>query len=106
MNSAYVGTVSGFVVVIVDDPDPYSSQTEQDSRFLAMAAKIPVLDPSTVEEAYQFAGKAIELSEKYRIPIMIRSTTRISHGRADIEVGEFFINELFDVYFKTLKDWD
>jgi len=105
MNSAYVGTVAGFVVISVDDPGPHSSQTEQDSRFMAMAAKIPVLDPSTVEEAFEFSKKAIQLSEKYSIPVMLRSTTRISHGRALVEVDEKIISEDLHPYFKTSKEW-
>lgn len=106
INSAYIGTNSAMVVVSVDDPGPHSSQTEQDSRFFAMAAKIPVLDPSTVQEAYDFAKKAVELSKKYSIPVMLRSTTRVSHGRADIKLDEIFLDEPLNVQFKTLKDWD
>ncbi|GAB6183118.1 thiamine pyrophosphate-dependent enzyme [Thermodesulfovibrio hydrogeniphilus] len=107
MNSAYVGNEGAFVVVSVDDPGPYSSQTEQDSRFFAMAAKIPVLDPSTVNEAYEFAKKAVQISRQYKIPVMLRSVTRVSHGRADLEVGNSWVEgEEIDVKFKTLKDWD
>ncbi|WP_353683817.1 thiamine pyrophosphate-dependent enzyme [Thermodesulfovibrio sp. 3907-1M] len=105
MNSAYVGTVAGFVVISVDDPGPHSSQTEQDSRFMAMAAKIPALDPSTVEEAYDFAKKAIELSEKYSIPVMLRSTTRVSHGRAVVEVDDVAPEDIIKPHFKSSKDW-
>ncbi len=105
MNSAYVGTVAGFVVISVDDPGPHSSQTEQDSRFMAMAAKIPVLDPSTVEEAYDFAKKAFELSEKYSIPVMLRSTTRISHGRAVVEIEDKMLDGSIKPEFKSSKDW-
>lgn len=105
MNSAYVGTVAGFVVISVDDPGPHSSQTEQDSRFMAMAAKIPVLDPSTVEEAYEFAQKAIELSEKFSIPVMLRSTTRISHGRAIVDIKDFESSNTVQPHFKSSKDW-
>lgn len=106
MNSAYVGTNSAMVLVSVDDPGPHSSQTEQDSRLLAMAAKIPVLDPSTVQEAYEFAKRAVELSRKYSIPVMLRSTTRVSHGRADLEIKGEFTEELIDAQFKLMKEWD
>ncbi len=106
MNSAYVGTNSAMVVVSVDDPGPHSSQTEQDSRLCAMAAKIPVLDPSTVQEAYEFAKKAVELSKKYGIPVMLRSTTRVSHGRADVEIKGDFVEEPIDAQFKLMKEWD
>lgn len=106
MNSAYVGTEGAMVLISVDDPGPHSSQTEQDSRVFAMAAKVPVLDPSTPQEAYEFAKRAVQLSKSYGIPVMLRSSTRISHGRADVEVSETFVEESINVQFKTLKDWD
>ncbi|MCS7163843.1 MAG: indolepyruvate ferredoxin oxidoreductase subunit alpha [Thermodesulfovibrio sp.] len=106
MNSAYVGTDGAMVVVSVDDPGPHSSQTEQDSRFFAMTGKVPVLDPSTVQEAYEFAKKAVQLSKRYSIPVMLRSSTRISHGRGDVKVEEDFILEPINATFKILKDWD
>lgn len=106
MNSAYLGTDGAMVLVSVDDPGPHSSQTEQDSRIFAMAAKIPVLDTSTVQEAYDFAKRAVELSKKYGIPIMLRSKTRISHGRADVAIDDFLEEESFIVQFKISKDWN
>lgn len=103
MNAALTGNVGGFVVVSADDPGPHSSQTEQDSRFLAFFAKIPVLDPSTPKEAYQFAADAVSLSKKYSMPVMLRSTTRISHSREDIDVKE--INSItIDADFKKDSD--
>jgi len=99
MSAALTGNVGGFVIVSADDPGPHSSQTEQDSRFLAFFAKIPVLDPSTPKEAYQFASDAIDLSKKYSIPVMLRTTTRISHSREDIEVGKIG-NAAIDAAFK------
>ncbi len=106
MNSAYVGTDSAMVLISVDDPGPHSSQTEQDSRFFAMGAKIPVFDPSTIQEAYEFAKKAVELSEKYSIPVMLRSSTRVSHGRADVKIVGSMPVDSIKVQFKTLKDWE
>ena len=87
MNTAMTGAPGGLVVVVADDPGPHSSQTEQDSRFLAFFAKIPVLEPSTPQEAYEFSKKALFLSRNFEIPVMIRSVTRVSHSREDIEVG-------------------
>lgn len=103
MSAALTGNVGGFVVVSADDPGPHSSQTEQDSRFLAFFAKIPVLDPSTPKEAYQFAKDAVSLSKKYSIPVMLRTTTRISHSREDIEV-EKIGNSSIDAAFKKDSD--
>lgn len=87
-SAAYLGTVGGFVVVIADDPGPHSSQTEQDSRLMAMLFKVPVLDPSSPAEAKMLAGVAFELSETFRLPVMIRPTTRVCHACQDVEIGE------------------
>ncbi len=80
MSAAYLGTKGGFVVISADDPGPHSSQTEQDSRLMAMQAKIPVLDPSTPAEAREMAGLAFQLSEEFGIPVMLRPTTRVCHA--------------------------
>jgi indolepyruvate ferredoxin oxidoreductase, alpha subunit len=84
MSAAYLGVVGGFVVVSADDPGPHSSQTEQDSRLMAMLAKIPVLDPDSPEHARQLAGVAFELSESFRVPVMLRPTTRVCHACQDV----------------------
>ncbi len=107
VNSAYIGPKTGFVVVVADDPGPHSSQTEQDSRVSAYIAKVPVFDPSTVEEAYEFAKRALELSGAFEIPVMLRTTTRISHGKSDLEVKDFTPKEdFFSPSFKeNLKNW-
>lgn len=81
MRSAYLGVKGGFLLVSADDPGPHSSQTEQDSRFFAMFAKIPVLDPSCPREAKEMVRLAFELSEVYEIPVMLRPTTRVCHAR-------------------------
>ena len=86
-SAAYLGTVGGFVVVCADDPGPHSSQTEQDSRLMAMLYKVPVLDPSSPAEAGELAGKAFELSEAFRLPVMLRPTTRVCHACQDVLPG-------------------
>ena len=107
VNSAYIGPSAGFVVVVADDPGPYSSQTEQDSRVAAYFAKVPVLDPSSVEEAYLFAKKALEISEEFKIPILLRTTTALSHGKSDFVIPEITIKDEFQPAFKeNLKNWD
>ena len=85
MSAAYLGTVGGFVVISADDPGPHSSQTEQDSRLMAMLAKVPVLDPSTPEEARRLAQQALDLSEEFQLPVMLRPTTRVCHACQDVE---------------------
>ncbi len=84
LRSAYLGVKGGLVVISADDPGPHSSQTEQDSRFFAMFAKIPALDPAGPREAKDLVGRALELSEKYEIPVMLRPTTRVCHARQNV----------------------
>jgi|YelNatPaOPRAMG01_1025707.scaffolds.fasta_scaffold38604_3 indolepyruvate ferredoxin oxidoreductase alpha subunit len=88
MRSAYLGVIGGLVLVSADDPGPHSSQTEQDSRFFAMFAKVPVLDPSSPQEAKDLVCRAFELSEKYEIPVMLRPTTRVCHARQNVAVAK------------------
>ncbi|MGB9629769.1 MAG: indolepyruvate ferredoxin oxidoreductase subunit alpha, partial [Thermodesulfobacteriota bacterium] len=84
MSSAYIGTIGGFVIISCDDPGPHSSQTEQDTRFMAMFAKIPVFDPASAKEAQQMCPIAFELSEKYQIPVILRPVLRVSHSQQTI----------------------
>ncbi len=86
LRSAYLGVKGGLVVIAADDPGPHSSQTEQDSRFFAMFAKIPVLDPSSPREAKEMVGQALALSEKYELPVMVRPTTRVCHARQNVPI--------------------
>ncbi len=88
MRSAYLGVKGGLLVISADDPGPHSSQTEQDSRFFAMFAKVPVLDPSSPQEAKEMVRRAFELSEKYEIPVMLRPTTRVCHARQNVALAE------------------
>ena len=84
----YVGVKGGLVLFVADDPGPISSQTEQDTRRFAKFAKVPVLDPSTLEQGYEMMGEAFDLSEKYQTPVIVRSSTRISHASSFLEVPE------------------
>ena len=81
LRSAYLGVKGGLLVISADDPGPHSSQTEQDSRFFAMFAKVPVLDPASPREAKEMVASAFNLSEKYELPVMLRPTTRVCHAR-------------------------
>ena len=89
MSSAYMGTKAGFVVIAADDPGPHSSQTEQDSRLVAMTAKVPVLDPDSPARAKKLARLAFEVSELFETPVMLRPTTRVCHARQNAPVGGF-----------------
>ena len=99
MSAAYLGTKGGFVLISADDPGPHSSQTEQDSRLMAMFAKIPVLDPDSPRQAKDMMGMAYALSEAHNIPVMIRPTTRVCHSRQDIALGKI-PNINYDVKFE------
>ncbi|MBP1722035.1 MAG: iorA-2, partial [Deltaproteobacteria bacterium] len=87
MSAAYTGVIGGFLLVSADDPGPHSSQTEQDSRFMAMFAKIPVLDPASPREAYEMVRMGLELSEQYSLPVMLRPTTVVCHARQNVGSG-------------------
>jgi len=84
MTSAYTGTVGGMVIIVADDPYAHSSQNEQDSRFYGKYSYVPVFEPSNQQEAYDIVFDAFELSEKYKIPVLLRITTRLAHSRSDI----------------------
>lgn len=88
MSLAYIGVKGGMVILVADDPGPLSSQTEQDTRHFAKFSNLPVLDPSTPEEAYDMVQAAFELSEQVGLPVFLRPTTRICHACATIEVPE------------------
>jgi indolepyruvate ferredoxin oxidoreductase alpha subunit len=78
----------GLVIVVCDDPQGHSSSNEQDSRFYAKSAYLPLLEPSTCQEAKDMIPYAFNLSKSYQIPVFLRSTTRLSHSRAIITLGE------------------
>ena len=88
VNSAITGVNGGLVVLAADDPSMHSSQNEQDSRFYAKFAMIPVLEPSNQQEAYDMMADAFRLSEELKTPVMLRIVTRLAHSRAAVEVGE------------------
>ncbi|MFO7978118.1 MAG: thiamine pyrophosphate-dependent enzyme [Bacteroidales bacterium] len=84
VNSSITGANGGLLFVVADDPSMHSSQNEQDSRFFGNFAMIPVLEPSNQQEAYDMVHYGFELSERFRIPVMIRITTRLAHSRAGV----------------------
>ena len=85
---SYIGVNGGLVIIVADDPGLYSSQNEQDTRAVARAAKIPVLEPSDSCEAKDFVKYAFDLSEKYDTPVIVRTTTRLSHSQGLVELNE------------------
>jgi indolepyruvate ferredoxin oxidoreductase alpha subunit len=85
---SYSGVNGGLVLVSADDPGMHSSQNEQDNRYYAKFAKIPLLEPSDSQEAKDFVGIALEISESFDAPVLLRSTTRISHSKTVVELGD------------------
>ncbi len=86
--SAYTGVNAALVVAVADDPGMHSSQNEQDSRHYAMAAKLPMLEPSDSEECRDFAVLANELSERFDTPVLLRTATRVAHSQSLLETHE------------------
>ncbi len=87
MTLAYVGVKGGLVIITADDPFMFSSQNEQDNRYYAKLSGLPMLEPSTVEEAREMMGQAFTLSETLREPVIFRTTTRINHSTAPVVLG-------------------
>lgn len=85
---SYMGVNGGLVIVVADDPVLYSSQNEQDTRMVARAAQLPVLEPSDSSEAKEYMKLAFELSEKFDRPFVFRTTTRLAHSQGLVELGE------------------
>ena len=88
MTSAYTGVQGGFVILSADDPFAHSSQNEQDSRRYGAFAKIPCLDPGSVQEAHDLIKEAFSLSEEFSLPVLFRPTTRICHSKSDVMLGD------------------
>lgn len=88
MSLAYIGVKGGMVVLVADDPGPFSSQTEQDTRYYGRFSNLPVLDPSTPEEAYEMIQYAFELSETVKLPVFLRPTTRVCHACSTVDMVE------------------
>jgi indolepyruvate ferredoxin oxidoreductase, alpha subunit len=84
VNSAITGANGGLIVVVADDPSMHSSQNEQDSRFYGKFSFIPIFEPSSQQEAYDMVRYGFEFSEKYKIPVLLRITTRMAHSRAGV----------------------
>ena len=85
---SYTGVNAGMVICVADDAGMHSSQNEQDSRHHAIAAKVPMLEPSDSAEAYHFVKRAFELSEEFDTPFIVKMCTRVSHSQSIVETGE------------------
>ena len=88
MTTAYSGVTGGMVILSADDPSLFSSQNEQDTRNYARLANVPILEPSNCQEVKDMVKYAFELSEQFGLPVIVRTTTRVSHMRGVVEFGE------------------
>jgi len=103
MSLSYIGVKGGMVVLVADDPGPISSQTEQDTRVYGRFSKIPVLDPTTPEEAFAMMPLAFDISERYNTPVIVRPTTRVCHARAPIDVDFVYAPHPFDGFERDVR---
>lgn len=88
INSAISGVNGGLLVVVADDPSMHSSQNEQDSRVYGRFAMVPIIEPTTGQETYEMMRYAFELSERVKLPVLFRLTTRLAHSRTGVKTGE------------------
>jgi indolepyruvate ferredoxin oxidoreductase, alpha subunit len=88
MNVAVSGAWGGLVLAVADDPSMHSSQNEQDSRYFADFAQVPCLEPADQQQTYEMTREAFELSEKLRVPVLLRLVTRLAHSRALVSLEE------------------
>jgi len=103
MSLAYAGVRGGFVIVTADDPECYSSQNEQDNRFYALLSNLPCLEPSNAQEAKDMTVSAVEISEKLELPVLMRTTTRVSHTRGPVKYGKIKKPNLKGKFIKDVK---
>jgi len=104
MTAGYIGAKGGLVLLSADDPWAWSSQNEQDNRYIAEQGYIPVLEPSSVQEAKDMMVDAFRLSEEFKQLFMVRSVTRIGHGRSDVVLGEIS-KEKRKGFFEKDRSW-
>lgn len=94
MTSAYMGVEGSFLILVADDPSTFSSQNEQDTRHFARQANIPIFEPSNPQEIKDFIHYAYDISDKFNTPVIVRTTTRVSHMRGIVETDEYTKNKI------------
>jgi len=106
MSASFIGNKGAFVLIVADDPGFNSSQTEQDSREFARFARIPVVDPATPQEAYDFTKLASKISKHFEIPVMLRTVMRVSHSREIVEIdGNFEFKDTEGNFERDIPRW-
>ena len=105
VNSGMTGVNGGLIVLVADDPSMHSSQDEQDSRFYGKFAMLPTFEPSSQQEAYDMVAAAFDYSERQKLPVLMRVTTRMAHSRAVVEVKAEARKENDMNYDAEAKNW-
>jgi TPP-dependent indolepyruvate ferredoxin oxidoreductase alpha subunit len=105
MTLAYTGVEGGMLIAVCDDPALHSSQNEQDTRYFAVHSKLPLLDAGNPQEAHDMARDAYEISEKLHLPVILRLTTRVAHGKARVKLGEFQEVKRKSEFDKVCSKW-
>ncbi|MCL2691532.1 MAG: thiamine pyrophosphate-dependent enzyme [Candidatus Bathyarchaeota archaeon] len=105
MTLAYTGVEGGLVIVVCDDPALHSSQNEQDTRYFAIHSKLPLLDASNPQEALHMTREAFNISENLHLPVILRLTTRVAHGKAKVQIGDFQKLERNITFDKNSSRW-
>lgn len=103
LSAAYSGVDGGLVVLVADDPGPHTTQTEQDSRWYGKLAKLPVISPSSPQEAKDYVKVAIEMSEELSLPVILRTTTRVNHAVGDVVLGDIQPPRKFKKFVKDAE---
>ena len=105
MSASFIGNKGAFLIIVADDPGFNSSQTEQDSREFARFARVPVIDPSTPKEAYEFIFLAKEISKKFETPVIFRSVMRVSHSREIVDVKNNEFQKQIGNFERNIPRW-
>jgi TPP-dependent indolepyruvate ferredoxin oxidoreductase alpha subunit len=105
MTLAYTGVEGGLVIAVCDDPGMHSSQNEQDTRYFAVHSNIPLLDAGSPQEALDMTRQAFELSEKLKLPVIVRLTTRVAHGKARVRTNEIVKSNRKADFDKNASKW-
>jgi TPP-dependent indolepyruvate ferredoxin oxidoreductase alpha subunit len=105
MTLAYTGVEGGMVIAVCDDPSMHSSQNEQDTRYFALHSDTPLLDAANPQEALDMTREAFEMSEKLQLPVIVRLTTRVAHGKARVKVREITRGYRKTEFDKNISRW-
>ncbi len=105
MTLAYTGVEGGLVIAVCDDPGMHSSQNEQDTRYFALHSNIPLFDAGNPQEALDMTREAFEISERLKLPIIVRLTTRVAHGKARVRINEISKRSGKAVFDKKSSSW-